>query len=710
MLQVVQYQKDGSMLVEEFPSPSCIEGGILVKTYFSLISAGTEKASVDNAKGSLFDRARKQPDQVKLVLDTIKKEGLLNTIKRVQNKLDSYKSLGYSAAGIVVESDCSEFSPGDRVACAGAGYANHAEMISVPKNLAVKLPDNVSFEDAAYTTLGAIAMQGFRQAEPVLGETIAVIGLGLLGQITVQLLKSAGCRVIGLDINESLFEKARSFGADKTMLSSSENKDSILAFTRGMGCDSVIITASAKSNQPIELAMDICRKKGKVVVVGDVWMNIARGAFYLKEIDLRISCSYGPGRYDANYEQRGNDYPYAYVRWTENRNMQAFIDLISSGRMDVKSMTTHVVDIKDAVRAYDIIGGKIQEKYLGILLKYNPENVDTKKNIKVNTYTAASKIKLGFIGAGGFASNYLLPPLKKSEVDFVAVSTATAVNAKQAARTFGFAEASTDSESIIRNKDTNCIFIASRHDSHAEFVRLSIENNKPVFVEKPLAINFEQLESIKSAVEKYSGRVMVGFNRRFSDSFKSIAEFFKNRSEPLAMTYRVNAGFIPKSHWVHEENQGGRIIGEVCHFIDTMVFLCGALPIKVSAECISSDNIEVNNNDNVIISLKFADGSIGNISYLANGDSSLPKEYCEVFCERSSAIMDNFTSVSLYRKSKKKILKFDGRKGINEEVEATINSIKNASSMPIPFDQLYATSRACLLAVESLKTGNAYEI
>jgi len=710
MLQIIQYQKNGEMVVADLPTPSCLPGGVLIRTYYSLISAGTEKISVTNTQSSLIGRARKQPEQVRQVMSMVKKEGLLTTVKKVQSKLESYKSLGYSISGVVLESDCSEFQVGDRVTAGGAGYANHAEFIAVPKNLVVHLPENVSFESASYTTLGAIAMQGFRQAEPSLGETVVVIGLGLLGQITIQLLRAAGCRVVGLDINESLFERAKKYGAELALPSNFSSTETIKAFTRGYGADSVIVTASTLSNEPLELAFDICRKKGKVVIVGAVGMNLERGAFYTKEIDLRISCSYGPGRYDANYEERGNDYPFAYVRWTENRNMQAFIDLISQGRIDVDSMTSHKFNIQNAIDAYDIITGKNNQPHLGILLEY-PERVNNNsKSIKINKFNPKGDLSIGFIGAGNFATNNLLPPLKNLVDNFVSVSTSTPVNAKTAAEKFGFAEATTDSISIINNPKINLIFIASRHDSHSKFVVEALKQNKHVFVEKPLAVSFEQLDQIIEAYIKSEAGLMVGFNRRFSKSFVSIKEFLKSRKSQMLMNYRVNAGFIPKSHWIYEPSQGGRIIGEVCHFIDTMCYLTNSLPVRVFAQAISSDNSAVENYDNVILNIKFADGSIGTISYLANGDGSLDKEYFEVHCERKSAVMNNFDSVELYANGKKQSLKFDGKKGIIEEVEMTINSIMNRKNSPIDADTLFAVTRATFLSIESLKTGQSIEI
>lgn len=712
MLQVIQYQKDGTISVEELPAPSCLKGGILVKNISSVISAGTEKTSVTNTQASLLARAHKQPKEVKMVMDFVKKEGVVSTAKRVFAKLDSYKTFGYSSAGIVVESDCEEFAPGDFVACGGAGYAVHAEVITVPKNLAVKVPEGVSADDAAYATVGAIALQGVRQSDVRLGENVAVIGLGLLGQITVQMLKAAGCNVAGLDINEKLFDVAESFGCDATFLSSKDNIKNIMAFTKGIGFDAVIITAGTSSNEPMELAIEIARKKGRVVVVGSVGMNIPRPTFYKKELEITISCSYGPGRYDAHYEELGIDYPVAFVRWTENRNMQAVLQLIKQGKLNVSKLTTHKFDINDAAKSYELVSGKISEFHLGILLNYPERAQSTAKTIKIaDTFQKPAELSIGFLGAGTFAQNYLLPPLKDSEVKLHSVSTASSVNAMTVAKRFGFVNASTDSDEIINDPDINAIFCATRHDLHSEYVVKAIKAGKPVFVEKPLAVNLEELNEIDKAVKEYSGRVMVGFNRRFSQPFRDIKQFFSQRNEPMTISYRVNAGMPPKTFWVFRPEQGGgRIIGEACHFIDTMCFLTGATPIKIYAECISSDSETTFNHDNVVISIKFSDGSIGSLQYFANGDSALSKEYCEVFCEGSSVVMDNFVKVRFYRAGKMTKKNYTGKKGHNEEVKQTVIAMKSNKPMPIDYMTIRKVTLATFAAIESLKSGYAVEL
>lgn len=706
MLQIVQYQKNGKMVVEKLPAPTCLEGGILIQTAFSLISAGTEKTSVTNSQGSLLSRAKKQPDQVKLVIDTIKKQGLVSTFQRVKSKLDSFKSLGYSASGIVLESRCDEFKPGDRVAVAGAGYANHAEFITVPKNLAAKIPENVDFSAAAYTTVATIAMQGVRQADPRLGETVAVIGLGLIGLITVQILKAAGCKVIGMDINTDLFEMAEKSGCDMICPSSSSSISSILAFTNGIGCDSVILTASTSSSQPIQLAMEIARPKSNVVIVGALGLNLQRHPFYKKEINLKISSSYGPGRYDAFYEEYGHDYPVAYVRWTENRNMQSILTLMSQRKLDLALLTSHVFPIQNSTEAYTIITGEQKVKFMGILISYDLASKEINRTLRLkNTHPSTDKINLAFVGLGQFATNYLLPTIKSSGANLIAVANSTSVNSLTSAKQHGFALSSTEALEVIGNPDVNTVFVATRHDMHAAFVVASIAHGKAVFVEKPLCTTNEQLNQIKVMMQMRNGRVMVGFNRRFSKPFQKIQSVFAQRTEPMAISYRVNAGTIPKSHWVHSPENGGRIIGEACHFIDVMCYLTNSTPEKVYAECISANSQDLTNADSFVATIKFKDGSIGKLEYLANGDSSLPKEYCEVFCEKKTAIMHNFDKVDVFSSGSKNSFNFDGKKGIEEEVKQTLSAIKEAKAMPIPFDVIEAVTKTTFAINSSLTSG-----
>ena len=708
MRQVIQHQKSGAIEVAELPAPALRPGWIVVRTAASLISAGTERSSVEKSKASLLERARKQPDDVRQVVEMAKKEGALNTFKKVMNKLDSYRSLGYSAAGVVVESGCDEFAPGDRVACAGAGYAVHAEVIAVPKNLAVKIPEGVSFEEASFTTLGAIALQGVRQAEPLLGESVAVIGLGLLGQITVALLKANGCRVIGLDIDTSQFDLAREFGADEVATSDAAGEAAVASFTRGIGADAVIITAATGSNGPMESAIRMARQRGRVVVVGAVGMDIPRSPFYEKELDITISCSYGPGRYDPSYEEEGVDYPPGFVRWTEGRNMGAILDLIAAGSLDVEKIITHRFDVQDAAKAYDLVTGETKEPFIGIVLNYPEGEGDLRRVVTLDrsrpATSAPDSLRLGFIGADSFAQGHLMPHLEKLDIERVVAVTATPANAKSAAEKFGFAQAGTDGGLVADGEETNALFIATQHDTHGDLVARGLEKGKQVFVEKPLAINEEELQRIEALGVEGNDRLMVGFNRRFSESFAAVRDHMSPVSEPLVALYRVNAGHIPTSHWVQRPEQGGRIIGEVCHFVDTITFLTGASPTRVYASAIGSQSREVRNADSVSITIDYADGSVGTILYLANGPKGLAKEYCEVFGGGRSAIMDDFRSVRLYG-SKATTKKFDGSKGHRQEVLATVAAMKSGAAMPISFRSLLETTRVTFAALDSLGTG-----
>lgn len=712
MLQAIQHQKTGELSVRELPAPVLKPGMIIVRTHASLISAGTERTSVATAQASMIERARTRPDLVKQVLDTVKKEGLFSTIDKVRSRLDSYKALGYAAAGVVVESACDEFAPGDRVACAGAGYASHAEVIAVPKNLAVKLPAEVSFEEAAFATLGAIAMQGVRQAKVNLGESVAVVGLGLLGLLTVQLLKASGCRVVGLDINESQFALAREFGADQVLLSNEAAVADLMSFTRGIGCDAVILTAGTNSNEPMELAINAARKRGRVVVVGVNGMNLPRSPFYEKELEITIACSYGPGRYDPSYEEGGHDYPVGYVRWTEGRNMEAVIDLIEAGRLNVERMITHRIPIAEAERAYDLITGKIKEPYIGIVLEYPQRDADVLlRNVPIRESKRGPVASLGiaFVGAGNFAQSFLLPPVKDAGVRLATVMTSTSVNAHTVAERYGFDSASTDASAVFDREDVDGVFIVTHHDTHGEYVARGLQAGKQVFVEKPLAINRAELARIVEAAET-NPRVMVGFNRRFSAPLVAMKGHFERATDPLVMLYRVNAGFIKPESWVQAEAQGGRIIGEGCHFIDCMQFMSDARPVSVYAASIGSDNTQVRNADSVSITVRFDDGSVGTLVYLANGDGSIPKEYFEVHGGGRSAVMNNFKSVRLAVGNKSSEKRFNGAKGHAEEVAATIEAMKTGEPMPISFQSLVDTTNVTFAAMESLASGDVVRL
>ena len=708
MKQLIQNFKTGKLYIDEVPLPSISEGMVLVENKFSLISSGTEKGTVKVAQATLLGKAKQRPDLVAQVLQNIKKEGLSATINKVRTKLDSLKALGYSTAGTVLASldTNGKFQVGDRVACAGQDYASHAEIVAIPQNLTVKIPDNVSFDEAAFTTLGAIALQGVRQADPKLGEKVCVIGLGLLGQLTGQLLKANGCDVFGIDLSDRLINLANEFSVTKALHRNDSNLLSACDnFTNGQGFDSIIITAAAPTNDPIILSTELCRKKGKIIVVGSVKMDVPRDPhFYRKELDLKISCSYGPGRYDVDYEEAGHDYPFAYVRWTENRNMDAFLDMVSKGLVNVKPLITHTFDIEQAEEAYEIVLGKNPQPHIGILLKYE-ENEE--KNI---TFTQIKnqplkKINVGFIGAGSFAQSYLIPNVKSFGASLDTVVTSKGITSKNVGEKFGFNICSADQIDVIGNKEINTVFIATPHSSHADLVIQSLNAKKSVFVEKPLAISEEELQKVIKTKTVNNFPLMVGFNRRFAPVCLAIKKEFGNTGEPFVINIRVNAGFIPKDHWTQIPEIGaGRIIGEMCHFIDLMQFFTNSEPVNVYADCIQTNNIKLKSDDNIAIVIKFRDGSIGNLTYVANGDKSLPKEHIEVFSAGKVGVINDFHRGNFYSNNKSKSLKSSG-KGHQQEVQAFLNALNNGEEAPITFRSICLTTLTTFKIADSLKSG-----
>lgn len=723
MKQLLQNLKTGELAVEEVPIPELQPNGVLVRNFYSLISAGTEKFKVDIARKSLIGKALERPDQVKKVIETFKKEGLESTLQKVMSKLDTPSPLGYSSAGVVIAvgSNVTEFKKGDHAACAGAGYANHAEVVYVPSNLCAKIPEGVGLSSAAVAAVGAIAMQGIRQAGVGFGDNICVIGLGLIGQLTVQMLKAAGCTVLAADIEESKCDMAKEFGAEYTGVPG-RNDIKLLAdkCSKGFGVDAVIITAGTSSNEPIELAGDIVRKKGKVVVVGAVSMDIPRSPYYEKEIDVCLSCSYGPGRYDINYEEKGQDYPIGYVRWTEKRNMEHFLKMLSDRTVNLDKITTHKFKFDEAGRAYDLIQGKVQENFIGILLEYDRQ-AEIKKKINLGTVLELNwsfnsrtvpKFKLGLIGAGSYAKGVLLPALKKMpEIEFHGVMTATGITAKGVAKSYGFKYCASESEELLDDKNINTILIATRHDKHAELVVKALNAKKNVFVEKPLALNEEELKEIIKAVKENGHRVMVGFNRRFSPYAISMLEFFKNRVGPIVINYRVNAGKIKDNHWIQDPVLGGgRIIGEGCHFIDFMQYITGELPVKVFAAAVPESGKQKNIFDTVNITVMFNRGSIGTLSYVANGDTSLPKEYVEVFCDGKSAALNDFKELKTVSRGKTRIEKKGPDKGQKAELQVLADAVIKGSPMPISFESLVAAALTTFKVHQSLLSGNAVEI
>jgi polar amino acid transport system substrate-binding protein len=729
MKQILQNYKTGEVSVADVPPPIAQRGRVLVRTAASLISAGTERMAVELGRKSLIGKARERPDLVRQVVRKAQREGLMNTLTAVQSKLNAANALGYSAAGVVIGAgdDVTTFSAGDRVACAGAGFASHAEVLSVPKNLCVRLPDAVDFEAAAFGTLGAIALQGVRLAEPTLGESIVVIGLGLLGQLTVQLLKANGCRVFGIDLDPAKIELARTLGADDGCVSGGETAAAVSAWSRGRGADAVLITAATASDQPVELAGEISRLKGRVVAVGLVGMNVPRKIYYERELTLKVSMSYGPGRYDPEYEERGHDYPFAYVRWTEGRNIEAFLDLVAAGSVRVAPLVTHRFSIEDGERAYDLIAGETKEPYLGVVLGYDTERelarsierrardadpAGTAARASVATTTAAA-VRIGMIGAGSYAQKFLLPNFKANGAAFHAIATASGISARGIGDKYDFARVVASAEDVIADADANLVVIATRHDSHAPLARRALEAGRHVFVEKPLALTDEELDGVLGAARASNGQLMVGYNRRFSPHARACLEAFAARREPLSILYRVNAGRIARTHWIQDPREGGgRIIGEVCHFIDLMHFLTGAITTRVYAEQVAGRNAEAVDEDSVLITLRFSDGSNGQIAYLAEGDSALAKERIEVFGGGKTFVIEDFRSATLYeggRERRQAKLRAQD-KGQAAEVRALCAMVGTGAPAPIALNDLAATTRATFRIRDSLRTGQALEV
>ncbi len=706
MKQLLQHIKDGRTVIEDVPVPTPRDGQALVKVSASLVSAGTERMVVEFAEKSLVGKARSRPDLVKQVLDKAKREGVMPTMQAAFNRLDQPMALGYSTSGTIVAlgKNMQGFKVGQRVACAGGGYATHAEYNVVPKNLLTPLPKNVDFESAAFTTLGAIALHGFRLAEPQLGENVAVIGLGLLGLLTIQLASAAGCHVLGIDIDPKRVKLASSLNVEAVTRPQAES--AAVAFTQNRGFDSIIICADTPSNDPVELAGVIARNRAKVVATGAVGLSFPRKIYYEKEISFINSRSYGPGRYDSNYEENGNDYPIGYIRWTEGRNFQAVVDLMASGKLKVAPLISHRFDIEDGVKAYEVITGKKKEVFLGVLLKYSDEKRETSKRVEFPKVIShqLSVVSLGVLGAGLFANSTLLPVLKNNkDYQLVGIASSGGLHAQHSGKKFGFQYATSSDDEIINDPKINTVAILTRHDTHADLVVKALKAGKHVFVEKPLAINSNQLSVISKQLAKTDkGLLLTGFNRRFSPLAQNLKSLIANRNEPLYAHYRVNAGFIPSNHWTQDPAiGGGRIIGEACHFIDVLTFLVGAPPVSVSAHALPNNGKY--SEDNVSMTFTFADGSLGVVDYLANGDKSFPKERLEVSCEGMIAVLDDYISLTMVKDGKKKVESGAQDKGWRAEMAAFAGAIKSGVRAPIPYEQLIGVTKSTFAAVESLR-------
>jgi len=707
MKQLTQEIKNGNIEIQEFPWPKIADGQILVRNHYSVISSGTEGATAKTTRKSLIGKAIDRPDQVRKTLDLLRLQGPTQTYRAVTKKLNAYSPVGYSSAGEVLEvgRHVDGFSIGDRVACAGVGYANHAEVVCVPKNLCVKLSDDADLKFASYNSLGSIAMQGVRLADLKLGETCAVIGLGLIGQLTCLLLKASGVKIVGIDIDADAVSMAALNGVDLPLERNSPGiHDLIRRFTKGLGIDSTIITAASSSLDPVNFAGEIARKKGTVVIVGAVPTGFDRDPhYYNKELSLYMSCSYGPGRYDNNYEEKGFDYPPAYSRWTENRNMQAFQDLLLTGSIDISNLTTHEFTLDDASKAYDLITTK-SEPSLGIVLSYGLEKLKKNERLILSKTTFDAKFSIGLIGAGSYAQSNLLPyfPQDDEDIALEGVMTTNGTTSKRIAKEFKFNFCTSIESDLLENKNINILFIATRHDTHADYVLKGINNNKNIFVEKPLCIKETDLEKIqKSLLHKPNTNLMVGFNRRFAPLALKLKE--KIGEGPMSIIYRINAGQLPSDSWIQDlEIGGGRIIGEVCHFIDFLTFLCHSNPVKVYASTLPDPT---NLQDTLNINLEFNNGSIGTINYFSNGAQSLPKEYIEVYKGGVTGILNDFKKLEVH--SPKGIYKkrsFMQNKGQKEMLSAFFAAMKSSQTSPIPLNEILSVTQTTFKILDCLKT------
>jgi len=706
--QILQNLGNGETSLVDVPCPENIRGSLLIATSKSVVSAGTERMLIDFGKAGLLEKARQQPDKVKQVLDKVKTDGLFPTIDAVRSKLDQPLPLGYCNAGVVLESGVEGFEVGDRVVSNG----NHAEVVSVPKNLCVKIPDEVDDESAAFTVLAAIGLQGIRLMQPTMGETVVVTGLGLIGLMCVQMLRANGCRVLGIDFDSDKCALARQFGAETVDLSNNEDPISAAhAFSRGRGVDAVLIAAATKSDEVMHQSATMCRQRGRIVLVGVVGLNIRRDDFFKKEITFQVSASYGPGRYDSFYEEQGNDYPVGFVRWTEQRNFEAVLDLMASAALDVKPLVSHRVEFDDALQAYGYLDDTAS---LGIVLSYQSEKTDelARKNIVLRESEKGlpDQPVVGFIGAGNYASRTLIPAFNKAGVELHTLVSRGGISSFHHGKSSGFQRASTQETDVWNNQAINTAVIVTRHNQHASQVVSALNAGKHLFVEKPLALSLDELEQIDEAysAQHSNGKgplMMVGFNRRFAPHIVKMKELLQTRTEPKAFVMTINAGEIPADHWTQDAKVGGgRIVGEGCHFIDLMRHLTGSPIVSFHATAMgAAPGVDVRD-DKASITLQFADGSLGTIHYLANGGQAFPKERVEVFCGDAVLQMDNFRVLKGYGWPGFNKLKLSKQnKGQTECAQAFIQAIKQGDASPISYEELMEVSRVSIKVATLLR-------
>jgi predicted dehydrogenase/threonine dehydrogenase-like Zn-dependent dehydrogenase len=722
MKQIAQNYKSGEISLLDVPVPACKSGGVLVRSDYSLISMGTEAMKIHESKLSLIGKARARPDQVKKVMQTMAQQGPVATYKKVMNRLDSYTPLGYSLSGVVVAvgSGVEEFKVGQRVACGGNQFALHAEYNWVPTNMCVAIPDGVSSLHASYATVGSISMQGFRQSEATLGETACVIGLGLVGQILVQILRAAGIHVVGIDVSTERCDQAVASGATACGIPGQTSFDAmkatLMSLTNGAGADHIFLTAGGNTNQPVEIAAELARDRARIVDIGKCKLDLPWNAYYEKELDVRFSRSYGPGRYDPNYEEGGIDYPIGYVRWTERRNMECIIDLLAAGKLDFDVITSDVVDFDDAVSVYERINAG-ELKGLGVVFKYPLEGAEVEaipaprpapaQALRLHP-SGMDRVRVGVIGCGNYATTMLLPHLKsRSDVDLVEVATATSLSAANAQSKFDFDRMSTDYQGLLADREIDAVLIATRHDSHSYMVCEALRAGKAVFVEKPLAVTAEQLATVRDTIhETGNDRLMVGFNRRFAKVMTGLKDAWGDCAGPQMVHYTVNAGPLEAGSWYNQtDTQGTRFAGEGGHFIDTVSWWLSADPVSAHAIATPDDP------DNLIALLTYPDGSVAKIAYATNGDPKFPKEMMEVFGDGRVARLQNFKRTEVWRGGKCKTMRAANiDKGQKYQLEAFVDAIKSGGEMPNPLSSLMATTAATFAVGRSIASGKPEQV
>jgi predicted dehydrogenase len=720
MKQLYQVPRTGEIALAEVPVPQVMRGCVLVRVAASVISAGTERLATEFAKKSLIAKAMARPDLLRHAINKARRDGILAAYEAAMHQVDQPQTLGYSCAGTVlaVGEDVDDIKVGDRVACGGGNHAVHAEVVCVPKNLTAKVPDdgdrNISLEEAAFATLGAVAIHGLRLTESRFGETVAVIGLGLIGLLTSQLVRASGGIAIGMDPNPVRCDLARRLGCAGVARNAEEFRRLCQARTNGIGADAVIIAAASEDNAPVVLAAEVARSRARIVSVGAVGLDLPRRVFFEKELSLRVSRSYGPGRYDESYEEKGIDYPIDYVRWTEHRNMESFLDFLSRGSLDVQALITHRFEISEAERAYDLIR-ESSDPSLGIIFRYSQEpQLARTVTLPCEVRPSTKRVKLGVIGAGTFGSRVLIPEFKRAGASLEGLCTARGVSGYYAGSKLGFRYCTTDLDELLRDQEINAIAIATQHHQHSSQLLIALAAGKHVFCEKPLCLTREDLQQIR---EFYGNMpeprplIMVGFNRRFAPMIREAKHFLSTATEPLMITYRVNAGFIPRNAWVQDpEIGGGRILGEICHFVDVVHFMTGSITKRVSAR--SLPNKGRYSSDNVIAILELNDGSIATITYSANGDRALGKERIEIFSEGRSVILDDFRRLELLKNGRQKIRRafFRSDKGHRQQCAEFVAAVSDGAPSPISFEEMASCTATTLAIVQAVNTGTTIDL